>query len=174
MVEMKIAVIENDQVDEKHLERLIAQWNEERGRPCELCIHHYRTGEAFLADRFMPQMIFLDIELGSGISGMETAVRLRCEEVKTPIVFLTGYETYVYAGYRVRAMDYILKPGKPEDIYRCLDKLSAAESTLLILKYFEERSFRAISGILCMPENTVKTKTYRLLRKIREEEAYGN
>ena len=123
MVEMKIAVIENDQVDEKHLERLIAQWNEERGRPCELCIHHYRTGEAFLADRFMPQMIFLDIELGSGISGMETAVRLRCEEVKTPIVFLTGYETYVYAGYRVRAMDYILKPGKPEDIYRCLDEV---------------------------------------------------
>lgn len=60
------------------------------------------------------------------------------------------------------------------DIYRCLDKLSAEERTLLILKYFEERSFKEISEILCMPENTVKTKTYRLLRKIREEEAYGN
>ena len=60
------------------------------------------------------------------------------------------------------------------DIYRCMDKLSAEERTLLILKYFEERSFKEISEILCMPENTVKTKTYRLLRKIREEEAYGN
>ena len=58
------------------------------------------------------------------------------------------------------------------DVYRYLDKLSADERTLLILKYFEERSFREIAEILSLSENTVKTKTYRLLKKIREEEAY--
>ncbi|MCI9338221.1 MAG: sigma-70 family RNA polymerase sigma factor [Lachnospiraceae bacterium] len=60
------------------------------------------------------------------------------------------------------------------DVYRCLDKLSAEDRTLLILKYFEERSFKEISEILSVPENTVKTKTYRLLKKIREEESYGD
>jgi len=60
------------------------------------------------------------------------------------------------------------------DVYRCLDKLSADEKTLLILKYFEERSFKEMAEILSMPESTVKTKTYRLLKKIREEETYGN
>lgn len=60
------------------------------------------------------------------------------------------------------------------DVYRCLDKLSADEKTLLILKYFEERSFKEIAEILSMPENTVKTKTYRLLRKIREEKFYDD
>ena len=60
------------------------------------------------------------------------------------------------------------------DVYRCLDKLPADEKTLLILKYFEERSFKEMAEILSMPESTVKTKTYRLLKKIREEETYGN
>ncbi len=60
------------------------------------------------------------------------------------------------------------------DVYQYLDKLSAGERTLLILKYFEERSFKEIAEILYIPENTVKTKTYRLLKKIREEESYGN
>lgn len=60
------------------------------------------------------------------------------------------------------------------DVYRCLDKLPAEERTLLILKYFEKRSFKEIAEILSIPENTVKTKTYRLLKKIREEESYGD
>lgn len=57
------------------------------------------------------------------------------------------------------------------DVFRYLDKLSADEKTLLILKYFEERSFKEIAEILAMPENTVKTKTYRLLKRMREEES---
>ena len=60
------------------------------------------------------------------------------------------------------------------DVYRCLDKLSAEDRTLLILKYFEERSVKEISEILSIPETKVKTKTYRLLKKIREEESYGD
>lgn len=60
------------------------------------------------------------------------------------------------------------------DVYRCLDKLSAGERTLLILKYFEERSFKEIAEILLIPESTVKSKIYRLLEKIREEESYGD
>ena len=57
------------------------------------------------------------------------------------------------------------------DIYRCLDGLEAGERTLLILKYLEDRSFREISEILSIPENTVKTRIYRLLKKNREKEA---
>ena len=42
----------------------------------------------------------------------------------------------------------------------------------MILKYFEERSFKEMAEILSLPESTVKTKTYRLLKKIREEDYY--
>lgn len=53
------------------------------------------------------------------------------------------------------------------DIYRLLDLVSEDEKALLILKYFEERSFREIADIMEMPENTVKTKIYRLLERLR-------
>ncbi len=59
------------------------------------------------------------------------------------------------------------------DVYRCLDGLAVEEKTLLVLRYFEERTFREIAQILSMPESTVKTKTYQLLKRLREkEEAY--
>lgn len=81
-----------------------------------------------------------------------------------------AYEEYMEAPDDTRFQEV----EKNIDVYRCLDKRSADERTLLILKYFEERSFRKIAEILSVPENTVKTRTYRLLKKIREEEAYGD
>lgn len=61
------------------------------------------------------------------------------------------------------------------DVYRCLDRLPMDDKTLLILKYFEERSFREIAELLAIPENTVKTRIYRLLERLRgKEDIYGN
>ena len=92
------------------------------------------------------------------------------------------YEAYRFLKYQKRWVSYE-EYALPEDealfrntedgmdVYRYLDGLSADDRTLLILKYFEERSFREIAGILSMPENTVKTRIYRLLKKIREKEA---
>lgn len=60
------------------------------------------------------------------------------------------------------------------DVYRYLDELSMDDRTLLILKYFEERSFREMAEILSIPENTVKTRIYRLLKQLRgKEDPYG-
>ncbi len=81
-----------------------------------------------------------------------------------------SYETYM----DVPDESMFRKAEERIDVYRYLDKLTADEKTLLILKYFEERSFKEMAEILSMPESTVKTKTYRLLKKIREEETYGN
>ena len=81
-----------------------------------------------------------------------------------------SYETYM----DVPDESMFRKAEERIDVYRYLDKLTADEKTLLILKYFEERSFKEMAEILSMPESTVKTRTYRLLKKIREEEAYGN
>ncbi len=56
------------------------------------------------------------------------------------------------------------------DVYQCLDGLAVEDKTLLVLRYFEERTYREIAGILSMPESTVKTRTYQLLKKLKEKE----
>lgn len=54
-------------------------------------------------------ILFLDIEM-SGMNGMETARRIRQRDSHLVLVFVTGYADYVFDGYAVNALDYILKP----------------------------------------------------------------
>jgi DNA-binding LytR/AlgR family response regulator len=51
-------------------------------------------------------VIFLDIQM-PGISGMQLAKML---QNKTLVVFTTAYESYAIEGYKVNAVDYLLKP----------------------------------------------------------------
>lgn len=53
------------------------------------------------------------------------------------------------------------------DLYDAIDILEPDEKTCIILKYFEEYTFREISEILNMPESTVKSKIYKCLRHMK-------
>ncbi|MDE7312416.1 MAG: LytTR family DNA-binding domain-containing protein [Eubacterium sp.] len=54
-------------------------------------------------------LLFLDIEM-RGLSGMETAAKIRQFDQNLILVFVTGYSDYVFDGYQVNALDYLLKP----------------------------------------------------------------
>ena len=54
-------------------------------------------------------LLFLDIEM-KDLNGMETAQRIREFDEQIMIVFLTGYSEFVFEGYSVGALDYMLKP----------------------------------------------------------------
>lgn len=63
-------------------------------------------------------LILLDVKM-PGLDGFETAalIRTRKRSYRTPIVFLTGKsaeDTYVFKGYEVGAVDYMVKPVVPE------------------------------------------------------------
>ncbi len=63
-------------------------------------------------------LIILDVKM-PGLDGFETAalIRGRRRSYQTPIVFLTGKsaeDTYVFKGYEVGAVDYMVKPVVPE------------------------------------------------------------
>lgn len=63
-------------------------------------------------------MIFMDIHLSDG-SAFMIFDRI---EVTTPIVFTTAYDQYALDAFRVNSIDYLLKPIKPEELRRALDK----------------------------------------------------
>lgn len=54
-------------------------------------------------------LLFLDMEM-KGLNGTETAERIRTFDEQLVIVFVTGYSDYVFDGYRVGALDYLMKP----------------------------------------------------------------
>lgn len=63
-------------------------------------------------------LILLDVKM-PGLDGFETAalIRSRKKSYRTPIVFLTGKsaeDSYVFKGYEVGAVDYMVKPVVPE------------------------------------------------------------
>lgn len=63
-------------------------------------------------------LIFMDIHLSDGSAFMI----FDRTEVTAPIVFTTAYDQYALDAFRVNSIDYLLKPIKPEDLRRALDK----------------------------------------------------
>ena len=85
------------------------------------------------------ELAFLDIEM-SGMDGMDAAHRLREMDGNLQLVFVTGYDRYVYAGYGVGALGYLLKPPGPEQLDDVLSRAAAA------LEREADRAFFCRSG----------------------------
>lgn len=66
-------------------------------------------------------LVFLDIEMGE-LDGMETARRLRSADEGLQLVFVTGYTDYVFDGYSVGALGYLMKPPQPDRLDEVLDR----------------------------------------------------
>lgn len=74
-------------------------------------------------------LLFLDVEM-EGVNGMEAAAQIREFDSRLMIVFCTGYSDYVFDGYRVRALDYLIKPvdtARLSELMRRVRELLAAE-----------------------------------------------
>lgn len=67
-----------------------------------------------------PDWIFMDIHLSDG-SAFAIFDQI---EVEVPIIFTTAYDQYAIDAFKVNSIDYILKPIKPEELKRALDKFS--------------------------------------------------
>ena len=77
-----------------------------------------------------PDVVFLDINMPN-LTGMELARLLQEQSGSLPkIVFTTAYNHYAIEGYRVNAVDYLLKPFSFEEFLRAANKvLLIAEET---------------------------------------------
>lgn len=69
-------------------------------------------------------LLFLDVEM-KGLNGMETAEKIRTFDTGLVIVFVTGYSDYVFDGYRVGALDYLMKPVAEEKLRQLIGRVRA-------------------------------------------------
>lgn len=105
---LKIAVLEDKENDYRILESALKIWSEGSGNRIEL--FWYQTGnemlKSFEQDGF--DILFSDIELEENETGLTFCGRLRELGYSGEIIFLTAFREYVFRGYDVRALHYLL------------------------------------------------------------------
>lgn len=72
----------------------------------------------FSAQTSPPDLIFSDIQLSDGLSfEIYESLPVRC-----PIIFTTAYDEYAIKAFKVKSIDYLLKPIKQTELAASLDK----------------------------------------------------
>lgn len=85
-------------------------------------IKEYDSGEGLLAEQAEndADIIFLDIEMKE-LNGVETAKHIRQFNQRAAIIFITAFADFVFHGYEVRALNYIIKPYDDKKIITVLE-----------------------------------------------------
>ena len=110
-------IIEDEIAARNRLKRLLATTAPEVEVLAEL--ETVDSSVAWLRVHPEPSVIFCDIHLADG-SCFEIFRQIK---VRCPVIFITAYDQYAIEAFRVNSIDYLLKPIKPEELRRSLDKL---------------------------------------------------
>ena len=118
---MRICLVDDDSTQLKYFKLIIGKWANLKNTNVEIAF--YLSAEEMLFEN--PQsypfdMIILDIQMEK-ISGIQLAKRIRETDKSVILAFVSGIADYVFEGYEVQAIRYILKPIKQEQIFELLD-----------------------------------------------------
>lgn len=121
-MELTITIYEDNLKEISVLKEHINEWNIHKRHI--LNINAYTSWEEksdFDSDIF-PDLFIFDIQL-SGVNGMEAARQLRAYGYQGYIIFLTSFREFVFQGYEVRALNFLLKPVQKEALFLCLNDI---------------------------------------------------
>lgn len=121
---MRIAIVDDERKEQEIIEKYIREWVDFKR---EMAIFScFDSSESFLfswEEEKEYDLLVLDIEMGE-INGLNLAKRIRKEDDKIPIMFVTGYDEYMQYGYDVSALHYLIKPVQKERLFSALDKMA--------------------------------------------------
>lgn len=120
---MRIAIVDDDDADRAWLTKQLAELLARRG--LEGTVFPFPDGEGFLtaARRERFDLVFLDIYM-KGQDGVSTAEELRSFDPDCLLAFSTTSPDHALDGYRVRAVQYLLKPYDTRTLEGLFDQLS--------------------------------------------------
>lgn len=124
---MNIAIVEDEKEAQDKLVSYIERFSNEKNVTCNTSV--FANFILFLTN-YKPvyDVVFLDIELPY-LNGLEGAKKLREKDPDVPIIFVTNLAQYGVQGYKVSALDYLVKPYSYEALeLALLDAVKEAES----------------------------------------------
>ena len=119
---MYFAIVDDLEADRENLKDMIRKDCAAHQTEAEFLL--YDSGEAFLAE-FRPglcEAVFLDV-LMDGISGIETARKIRETERRLPIIIITTEPDFALDGFDAHVTDFLVKPLTQEKLAWCLQEL---------------------------------------------------
>lgn len=124
MIMINVAIVENEEEYVDSIKRLLDMCKKAAGYTWETVLWAFKTGEDFLkTDIEKYHIVFMDIDLDGDMDGMEAAQVLRKRGCTVPLAFLTSFNQYVFTGYKVGAIDYIMKPIKMDQLQWCMKRV---------------------------------------------------
>lgn len=130
-----IALVEDDLQDRERLKRCLKKYEEEKQVRFE--ISEFSDGEDIIENYTASyDLILMDIEMAF-MNGMRAAQRIREMDPKVGIIFITNMPQYAIQGYKVNALDYVLKPiswfSFSESMSKAIRCLSVPEKTYITI-----------------------------------------
>lgn len=98
------------------------------GSPHELVAEAANGHEVLdICARQVVDLVLLDIRM-PGMDGIDAALRLAGTPSPPAVVFVTAYDEHALAAFDANAIDYLLKPVRPDRLARALEKARALSS----------------------------------------------
>jgi len=113
---MNVVIIEDEKFAADHLEKMILKYDKNIKIAAKL--ESVEESTKWFRQNDEPDLIFLDIHLEDGLSFSIF------EEVKitSPIIFTTAFDEYAIRAFKLKSIDYLLKPIMQEDLNISLEK----------------------------------------------------
>lgn len=115
----RVLLVDDEPLARERMKRLLLEHHD------FVCVGEAANGDAALAWLGMHQadLVLLDIQM-PGRNGLETAAAMQ-ELPQVPlVVFCTAYDEHALQAFAVKAIDYLLKPVRKEDLRRALQRAS--------------------------------------------------
>lgn len=144
---MRIGICDDEEAQRLLIQKYVEEWAHDSKIGLETKL--FASGESFWfawEDDSAYDLLVFDIEMGQ-MSGMELAARIRRKDEDIPILFVTGYDSYMAQGFEVAALHYLLKPLRKEKLFAVLDKFNKMR---LRRTQEEKLLFRAEEGPLSL------------------------
>lgn len=131
---IRISVIDDEIEEALGIREMVRHALEQRHEPAEISVH--QDAQAFLDAYAAGQsdVILLDIQMPR-MDGMTCAERIRERDASVILIFITSMIQYAVQGYRVEAMDYIVKPVTPalleHSLSRALKRLGRRKTLIV-------------------------------------------
>lgn len=130
----KIAICDDMEQDAQYITSAVMKWAQKENYSVDIQV--FSSAESFLfqyAEQKNYDILLLDIEM-KNLNGIELAKRIRKENNTVQIIFITGFPDFVWEGYEVSALHYLIKPVSYEKLFqilnRAVDKLNKSEIAL--------------------------------------------